>query len=89
MTLYHVTWAIDLDADSPRTAAERALDIQRDAGSIATVFDVTEFNSDGTLSGLTMRVDLLGTEDEDYPEFSDGSRAPVDYINPPEGKCTS
>ncbi len=40
MTEYHVTWRIDLDADSPREAAQRAQAIQRAAQSTAVVFDV-------------------------------------------------
>jgi hypothetical protein len=40
MILYRVTWEIDIDAESPRQAAERALEIHRDPKSIATVFEV-------------------------------------------------
>lgn len=40
MTRYLVTWEIDIEADSPREAAEAALHIQRDPDSIATVFKV-------------------------------------------------
>ena len=47
-----MTWQIDLEADSPREAAEKALEIQRNPDSIATVFDVV----DGT--GKKTRVDL-------------------------------
>lgn len=39
---YRVTWEIDIDAASPRDAAEKALNIQRDPNSIATVFAVVE-----------------------------------------------
>jgi hypothetical protein len=39
---YRVIWEIDIDADSPRHAAELALEIQRDMGSTATVFKVKE-----------------------------------------------
>jgi hypothetical protein len=35
-----VRWEINIDADSPREAAEFALEIQRDPSSIATVFNV-------------------------------------------------
>lgn len=52
MPEYHVTWEIDLEADSPREAADHALAIQRDPDSTATVFDVT----DGI--GTTDRIDL-------------------------------
>lgn len=40
MKEYIVCWAINLDAESPREAAEKALRIQRDPASIATVFVV-------------------------------------------------
>ena len=53
MAEYHVTWTIDLDADSPREAAVRALAIQRAAQSTAVVFDVA---ADGEPS---VAIDLL------------------------------
>lgn len=37
---YLVTWHIDIDADTPEEAAKRALEIQRNPESIATVFRV-------------------------------------------------
>ena len=37
---YRVTWEIDIEAGSPLAAAKKALKIQRDPSSIATVFDV-------------------------------------------------
>lgn len=43
---YRVTWEIDIWAESPRAAAEEALDIQRDRGGVATVFEVKEFDSE-------------------------------------------
>lgn len=50
--MMRVIWEIDLDADSPREAAEKALAIQRDTESIATVFDVVNEN------GSRSRIDL-------------------------------
>ena len=47
-----VTWSIDLDEDTPETAAVVALAIQRDPDSAATAFDVTDEQ------GKTVRVDL-------------------------------
>lgn len=38
---YRVVWEIDIDADSPEEAAQKALHIQRNPGSIATVFETT------------------------------------------------
>ncbi|MBI4446889.1 MAG: hypothetical protein HY645_13410 [Acidobacteria bacterium] len=43
---YRVVWEIELYACSPREAAQRALEIQRDADSIATVFDVYRLDED-------------------------------------------
>lgn len=40
MQPYHVTWEIDVEADTPMDAAGKALKIQRDPDSIATVFMV-------------------------------------------------
>jgi len=37
---FRVRWEIELDADSPRDAARKALEIQRDPSSTATVFHV-------------------------------------------------
>ena len=48
---YYVTWSIELEATSPKAAAEMALEIQRDPESIATVFTVFDEN------GVETRVD--------------------------------
>lgn len=40
MPEFRVAWEIDIDADSPEEAARKALEIQRDPNSIATVFAV-------------------------------------------------
>ena len=50
---YQVRWEIDIEADTPQEAAEEALHIQRDADSIATVFDVTDAET-----GETTNVDV-------------------------------
>ena len=50
--LYHVTWEIDIGAASPKEAAEKALAIQHDPDSLATVFDVADEAGDIT------RIDL-------------------------------
>lgn len=39
---YRVTWEIDIDACSPREAAERARAVQLRERSVATVFIVTD-----------------------------------------------
>jgi len=46
-----VKWEIDVDARTAKEAAIKALEIQRDPRSIATVFDVQH-------KGKTVRVDL-------------------------------
>ena len=38
---YRVIWEIDIEAESPKAAAEEALNIQQDKGSEARVFKVT------------------------------------------------
>lgn len=40
MNEYRVIWEIDIEAETPREAAQQALDIQRNGDSIATVFTV-------------------------------------------------
>jgi hypothetical protein len=55
---YNVSWEIDIDADSPREAAEKARAIQLRDASTATVFMVFNDRGDG------VQVDLL-EEDED------------------------
>ena len=57
---FHVVWEIDIDANTPRRAARKALQIQRDAGSTATVFDVTQHDTD-----TTVRVDLEEDSDDE------------------------
>ena len=44
-----VRWEINIEADSPREAAENALQIQRDPPSIATVFKVCGLPEDSPL----------------------------------------
>lgn len=41
MKEYRVIWAIDIDAESPIEAAVKALMVQRDKNSSATMFEVT------------------------------------------------
>jgi hypothetical protein len=48
---YRVKWEIDVDARSPREAAHKALKIQRDPESIATVFEVGYHKKTRTQSG--------------------------------------
>ena len=56
--MHHVTWEIDLDAGTPREAAEEAFAIMQRPGTTATVFDVTDE------AGATHRVDLMEGEED-------------------------
>ena len=47
---YHITWKIEVEADSFEHAAQIALDIQRDPNSIATQFEVRD--ASGTIREL-------------------------------------
>lgn len=58
MTFYHIRWTIEVEADSPVEAAQKALNIQRKPDSTATVFVVHEVDTD-----RTVLIDL----DEDDP----------------------
>ena len=42
MTMYSVVWAIDVEADSPKEAAQQCREMQLDPASTATVFDVAD-----------------------------------------------
>ena len=56
---YLVRWDIDIEATSPRDAAKKALEVQRDPKSIATVFFVRKHASDSRKPDLRFRqVDL-------------------------------
>ena len=68
MHTYRVNWQIDIEAKSPRKAAKKALKIQRNKHSIATVFDVARTKIvDGRLLAVTLyeEIDVL---DQDAPE---------------------
>lgn len=52
--MYQVTWTIEVEAESAREAAQIALGIQRDATSIATVFDVEDLED----LNCTVTIDL-------------------------------
>jgi len=46
MPTYLVSWKIEIEADTPREAAEEALEIQRDPESLATLFEVLALKGD-------------------------------------------
>lgn len=54
MRTYTVHWEIELDAESPRDAAEQALRIHRDPQSLAIAFSIYDEGS-----GEWCEVDLL------------------------------
>ena len=58
-TRLRVAWEVDVDAEDPREAAEKALRMQRNPESTATVFDVTDER------GRTIHVDLMEPEAND------------------------
>lgn len=63
MPNYLVRWEIDIEADTPREAAVKALEIQRDTESIATVFHV--FVTDEIAGAHIDRIDLGADEGAD------------------------
>lgn len=65
MSAYVVTWSIDVeDAASPEEAAVKALEIQRDRESSATIFEVQEVKRKWTRCGGFSRI--LGDKIEVY-----------------------
>lgn len=85
MTEYHITWHIDVQADSPEHAARRAYDAFCRSGSTAHVFEVTY--TDETTSGIdgVERVTITDTIDIDlgWEPGSDGH--PASYPMSDEG----
>jgi len=53
MPEYLVTWQIDIDADNPKEACEKALRIMQDKESIATVFEVMDRDGELSIIDLT------------------------------------
>lgn len=66
MTKYHVVWKIDVEADSPREAAQQAFEIQRDPDSTPLVFDVYDFENK-----RIEQVDLIILNVDGQPDFVD------------------
>ena len=65
---YHVEWSIEIDAETPEEAARKALEIQRDSASCATVFDVYEMDGDGEAT----RIDLDDLDVEPGTALTEG-----------------
>lgn len=64
---YHVMWEIEVEADSPREAAEEARAIQRDPKSTATVYEVRRVDD----AAVPTVIDLVGWEREPYDQDAD------------------
>lgn len=64
MALYRVTWEIDIDADSPRDAANKARVLQTRDGTTATVFSVQPDGQPG-------EVEIIDTADSDPCDLFD------------------
>jgi hypothetical protein len=59
MAKYRIVWSIDVDTDSYESAAVKALNVQRDCNSIATVFEVGELDLNGhVIWSSVKRVDV-------------------------------
>jgi hypothetical protein len=74
-----VKWEIDIDAATPQEAAQKALEIQRDPDSIATVFEV-----DGVHVDLGEPITIL-------PELVKELEAAISHVeteDPGEGEWT-
>ena len=54
MKEYLVTWKLNIDAESPRQAAEKALEIQRDPDSTATFFKVESMEPGGGVTHIAL-----------------------------------
>jgi len=65
MPTYHVVWEIQIDANSPKEAAERALEIHRSPESIATVFKVGIWNHLAPDKIEMEKIDLLEDNEEE------------------------
>jgi hypothetical protein len=60
---YLVTWKINVEAETADEAARRALEIQRDPDSTATVFDVVDEET-----GESETINLLNFQDNLSPD---------------------
>lgn len=63
MAQYKVYWEMDIEADSPREAAESALRVHRKEDSEAVFFTVEQLST-----GESVDIDLLEEEEEDEEE---------------------
>lgn len=68
MHSYRVTWEIDVEAETPREAAEQAKAIQQDPGSWASVFSCLQTDYLYPAKPKLFHIDLAADESEDYEE---------------------
>lgn len=61
MRSYTVTWVINIDAETSREAAKKALEIQRDQDSIATCFHVSD-DQGGDCYEFDLEIEQLQSE---------------------------
>lgn len=61
---YKVVWTIDIEANSPKEAAEEALAIQRDKGSEATAFEVRNPNTGKLIENVDLFMSLYPNIEE-------------------------
>ncbi len=64
MNHYCISWNIDIEAETPREAAEEALKVQRDPESMATVFEVRD--KTGNITTIDLEEER-GEEDAEMP----------------------
>jgi hypothetical protein len=65
---YHVTWEIEVTADSAQEAAEQALQIQRDPESTATIFSVYNLKIGGRVHTIDTSAAVDRWPQEDWRE---------------------
>ena len=70
--MFLVQWSVNIDADNYHEAAKKALEIQRDPTSIATVFEVA---NEGIYKTIDLRVSAFSRHEDIYNtrERGDGS----------------
>ena len=73
---YNVIWEIQIDADSPREAAEQALTIMRDPKSSAQHFEIIDEDGNG------QPIELLEEEEEEELCSEVRCTLPADHRGP-------
>jgi hypothetical protein len=76
---YHVSWEIEIEADSPEHAARRAYDAFSRPGSLAHVFEVTDIVQYEADTTSTPRVRTTRTVDIDSAWELHQDSEPVGY----------